>query len=141
MPHDCGLKLGRHDERVGVVHCADLSVRGGRERILPDGAIAATIAPVAGHFTEGPSPLAPAGGHLVPKRPGLALQRVNAGLARARANGTKLGRRRVEPAIEARILELKGKGKSMLKIGRQASRLVSFSKINGRLRAPRRLLL
>jgi hypothetical protein len=30
--------------------------------------------------------------------------------ARARARGTKLGRRRVEPAVEARILELKASG-------------------------------
>ena len=46
-------------------------------------------------------------------------ERVNAGLARARANGTKLGRRRVEPAVEARILELKADGHGILKIGRQ----------------------
>src|ERR1700694_3284915 len=38
---------------------------------------------------------------------GIIRERVNAGLARARANGTKLGRRRVDPAVEARILELK----------------------------------
>jgi DNA invertase Pin-like site-specific DNA recombinase len=36
---------------------------------------------------------------------GIIRERVNAGLARARAKGTKLGRRRVEPAIEARIQE------------------------------------
>jgi hypothetical protein len=40
-------------------------------------------------------------------------------LARARANGTKLGRRRVDPAVEARILELKASGDGMLKIGRK----------------------
>jgi DNA invertase Pin-like site-specific DNA recombinase len=38
---------------------------------------------------------------------GIIRERVNAGLARARAKGTKLGRRRVEPAVKARILELK----------------------------------
>jgi DNA invertase Pin-like site-specific DNA recombinase len=50
---------------------------------------------------------------------GIIRERVNAGLARARANGTKLGRRRVQPAVEARILELKASGKGILKIGRQ----------------------
>src|ERR1700686_2947672 len=49
---------------------------------------------------------------------GIIRERVNAGLARARANGTKLGRRRVEPAVEARILELKADGHGILKIGR-----------------------
>jgi DNA invertase Pin-like site-specific DNA recombinase len=50
---------------------------------------------------------------------GIIRERVNAGLARARANGIKLGRRRVEPAVEARILELKASGDGMLKIGRK----------------------
>ena len=50
---------------------------------------------------------------------GIIRERVNAGLARARAKGTKLGRRRVEPAVEARILELKAKGNGILKIGRE----------------------
>jgi hypothetical protein len=46
--------------------------------------------------------------------------RVHAGLARAsNAKGTRLGRRRVEPAIEARIRELKARGDGMLKIGRK----------------------
>lgn len=49
---------------------------------------------------------------------GIIRERVNAGLARARANGTKLGRRRVDPAVEARILELKASGQGILKIGR-----------------------
>src|SRR5882762_4324958 len=31
---------------------------------------------------------------------GIIRERVNAGLARARANGTKLGRRRVKPSVE-----------------------------------------
>ena len=39
-------------------------------------------------------------------------------LARARAKG-QLGRRRVEPAVEARILELKASGDGILKIGRK----------------------
>jgi DNA invertase Pin-like site-specific DNA recombinase len=38
---------------------------------------------------------------------GIIRERVNAGLARASANGTKLGRRRVKPAVEQRILELR----------------------------------
>jgi hypothetical protein len=50
---------------------------------------------------------------------GIIRERVNAGLARARAKGTKLGRRRVDPAIEARILELKAAGDGILKIGRK----------------------
>jgi DNA invertase Pin-like site-specific DNA recombinase len=50
---------------------------------------------------------------------GIIRERVNAGLARARAKGTKLGRRRVQPAIEARILELKASGDGILKIGRK----------------------
>src|SRR3979490_928012 len=50
---------------------------------------------------------------------GIIRERVNAGLARAKAKGTKLGRRRVEPAVEARILELKASGDGILKIGRK----------------------
>jgi DNA invertase Pin-like site-specific DNA recombinase len=50
---------------------------------------------------------------------GIIRERVNAGLARARANGTKLGRRRVEPAVEARLRELKASGDGILKIGRK----------------------
>jgi DNA invertase Pin-like site-specific DNA recombinase len=50
---------------------------------------------------------------------GIIRERVNAGLARARARGTKLGRRRVAPGVEARILELKAKGDGILKIGRE----------------------
>jgi len=49
---------------------------------------------------------------------GIIRERVNAGLARARANGTKLGRR-VDPAVEARILELMASGDGILKIGRK----------------------
>src|SRR5882672_10202035 len=49
---------------------------------------------------------------------GIIRERVNAGLARARANGTKLGRRRVKPTVEAQIRELKAAGMGILKIGR-----------------------
>jgi DNA invertase Pin-like site-specific DNA recombinase len=49
---------------------------------------------------------------------GIIRERVNAGLARAKAKGTKLGRRPVKPAIEARIRELKAEGMGILKIGR-----------------------
>src|SRR4051812_47718266 len=45
-------------------------------------------------------------------------ERVNAGLARARAKGTKLGRRPVAPAVEARIRKLRATGMGILKIGR-----------------------
>ena len=45
-------------------------------------------------------------------------ERVNAGLARARAKGTKLGRRPVRSSVEARIRELRGEGMGILKIGR-----------------------
>jgi DNA invertase Pin-like site-specific DNA recombinase len=50
---------------------------------------------------------------------GIIRERVNAGLARARANGTKLGRRRVNPSVEARILELRANGDGILKIGKK----------------------
>ena len=36
---------------------------------------------------------------------GIIRERVNAGRARARAKGVKLGQRRVEPAVERRIVE------------------------------------
>src|SRR5471032_3020326 len=49
---------------------------------------------------------------------GIIRERVNAGLARAKANGTKLGRRPVKPSVEASIRELKARGMGMLKIGR-----------------------
>ena len=50
---------------------------------------------------------------------GIIRERVNAGLARAKAKGTKLGRRPVKPSVEARIRELKATGMGMLKIGRE----------------------
>lgn len=49
---------------------------------------------------------------------GMIRERVNAGLARAKAKGTKLGRRPVNPAIEGRIRALKAGGMGILKIGR-----------------------
>src|SRR5271169_6818010 len=49
---------------------------------------------------------------------GIIRERINAGLARARANGKKLGRRPVKPAIETRIRQLRTKGTGILKIGR-----------------------
>jgi DNA invertase Pin-like site-specific DNA recombinase len=50
---------------------------------------------------------------------GVIRERVNAGLARAKAKGTKLGRRRVKPSVEALILELRAKGDGILKIGKK----------------------
>src|SRR5260370_3536321 len=49
---------------------------------------------------------------------GIIRERVNAGLARARAKGTKLGRRPVESSVEVQIRELRAKGDGILKIGR-----------------------
>ena len=49
---------------------------------------------------------------------GIIRERVNAGLARARQNGTKLGRRRVKPSVEATIREQRAKGDGILKIAR-----------------------
>jgi DNA invertase Pin-like site-specific DNA recombinase len=50
---------------------------------------------------------------------GIIRERVNAGLARARANGVKLGRRRVKPSVEAQIVALRDKGYGILKIGKK----------------------
>ena len=50
---------------------------------------------------------------------GIIRERVNAGLARARAKGTKLGRRPVESSVEVQIRELRAKGNGILKIGRK----------------------
>lgn len=49
---------------------------------------------------------------------GMIRERVNAGLARARAKGTRLGRRPVEAKVEARIRALKAEGMGILKIGK-----------------------
>ena len=50
---------------------------------------------------------------------GIIRERVNAGLARAKARGTKLGRRRVKPSVEERIRELRAQGEGILKIARK----------------------
>jgi DNA invertase Pin-like site-specific DNA recombinase len=49
---------------------------------------------------------------------GIIRERINAGLARAKEKGTKLGRRTVKPSVEARIRELRASGVGILKIGR-----------------------
>lgn len=49
---------------------------------------------------------------------GMIRERVNAGLARARAKGTKLGRRPVEANVEARIRALRAEGMGILRIGK-----------------------
>jgi DNA invertase Pin-like site-specific DNA recombinase len=49
---------------------------------------------------------------------GIIRERVNAGLARAKAKGMKLGRRAVKPSVEARVRELRAEGIGILKIGR-----------------------
>ncbi len=49
---------------------------------------------------------------------GMIRERVNAGLARARAKGVRLGRKPVAPAIERRIRDLRAGGMGILKIGR-----------------------
>ncbi len=46
-------------------------------------------------------------------------ERVKAGLARARNNGKKLGRPKISPEKETRILELRSKGMGMLAIGKE----------------------
>jgi DNA invertase Pin-like site-specific DNA recombinase len=49
---------------------------------------------------------------------GIIRERVHAGLARARANGTRLGRPPVRPSVEARIRKLRAEGAGILRIGR-----------------------
>jgi DNA invertase Pin-like site-specific DNA recombinase len=49
---------------------------------------------------------------------GIIRERINAGLARAKENGVTLGRRKVRPAVEDRILSLRKSGMGVLKIGR-----------------------
>ena len=49
---------------------------------------------------------------------GMIRERVNAGLARARERGIRLGRRPVKASTEARIRELRAEGVGILKIGR-----------------------
>ena len=50
---------------------------------------------------------------------GIIRERVNAGLARARPNGTRLGRRPVKSSVEARIRDLKAEGMGILKMHEQ----------------------
>src|SRR5262245_20515402 len=45
-------------------------------------------------------------------------ERVKAGLARAKAKGVKLGRRRIAPQLEQRVRDLRGEGMGVLKIAR-----------------------
>jgi DNA invertase Pin-like site-specific DNA recombinase len=47
---------------------------------------------------------------------GMIRERVNAGLARARAKGKRLGRPPVAPSVEAKIRELRAKGFGKIKI-------------------------
>jgi DNA invertase Pin-like site-specific DNA recombinase len=68
---------------------------------------------------------------------GIIRERVNAGLARARAKGAKLGRRPVKPAVEARIRELKAEGMGILKIGRTVG--VGTSVVQRVVSAPRQI--
>ncbi|MHC2367421.1 DNA invertase Pin-like site-specific DNA recombinase [Bradyrhizobium diazoefficiens] len=49
---------------------------------------------------------------------GMIRERVNAGLARAKERGVKLGRRPVKVSVEARIRDLRAQGIGILKIGR-----------------------
>src|SRR5277367_6522009 len=49
---------------------------------------------------------------------GIIRERVNAGLARAKAKGVTLGRPRIDPQVEKRIHKLRKGGDGILKIGR-----------------------
>jgi DNA invertase Pin-like site-specific DNA recombinase len=49
---------------------------------------------------------------------GIIRERVNAGLARAKAKGVRLGRRPVKPSVEARIRELRSDGMGILKVAK-----------------------
>jgi len=46
-------------------------------------------------------------------------ERVKAGLARTKANGTRLGRPKTSPKTEAQILKLRSKGMGMIRIGKE----------------------
>src|ERR1700751_2123190 len=48
----------------------------------------------------------------------MIVERVNSGLARAKAKGVRLGRKPVKPAVEQRIHALRAEGMGILKIGR-----------------------
>src|SRR3954451_14227424 len=49
---------------------------------------------------------------------GMIRERVNAGLARAKAKGVKLGRKRIAPQLEQRIRDLRSAGNGVLKTAR-----------------------
>jgi DNA invertase Pin-like site-specific DNA recombinase len=49
---------------------------------------------------------------------GMISEHVNAGLARAKERGTRLGRRPVKASVEQRIRELRAEGVGILRIGR-----------------------
>lgn len=49
----------------------------------------------------------------------MIIERVNAGLARAKAKGKTLGRPKIKPAVEAKVRELRASGMGMLKIARE----------------------
>ena len=51
---------------------------------------------------------------------GMIRERVNAGLARAKERGIRLGRRPVKSSVEARIHELRAEGMGILRIGSQS---------------------
>jgi len=50
---------------------------------------------------------------------GMIRERVNAGLARARAKGKRLGRRPINPGVEANIRKLRAKGLGIIKIAKE----------------------
>jgi len=58
-------------------------------------------------------------GYLPEFERGIIQERVNAGLARARAKGTRLGRRPVVSTVEVQIRELRANGDGILKIGKK----------------------
>ena len=65
---------------------------------------------------------------------GMIRERVNAGLARSRDKGVRLGRRPVKAATETRIRELRAEGMGILKIGRTLANI--FAKSFGRDHLP-----
>jgi DNA invertase Pin-like site-specific DNA recombinase len=66
---------------------------------------------------------------------GIIREQVNAGLARAKAKGTKLGRRRVKPSVEARIVELRAMVTASTRLGGSlASAPASCSEFSSRFR-------
>ena len=69
---------------------------------------------------------------------GMIRERVNAGLARAKERGRRLGRRPVKSSVEVRIHELRAEGMGILKIGRTLGvgtsvmqRVVGPGRLNG----------